>query len=264
MDRSLLDACALLLGPGARREGPAFLSTLDTAAVRRAWRSVAMATHPDAVRPGGRGAAADGRRFIEASRAYELLMAFLLSRAPGRSRAAARKPAPAAARPRADGPTPKKEADSRRKAGAGPLFYHGPLPRRPLRLAEYLYYSGRISWQSLVSSLVWQHAARPRFGELARELRSITGPELVRILGSRLKGEQTGETAKRLRLLSEEQVERILRLQRLRQKRIGRYFVEKESMPDRDLSAILVELNRHNARLGSGAAAGRRGGRRAG
>jgi hypothetical protein len=96
---------------------------------------------------------------------------------------------------------------------------------------------------------VWQRSVKPRFGELARELRSITGPELMKILASKLRGEQTGETARRLRLLTAAQVERILRLQRLRHKRIGRYFVEKESMPGDALSALLRELSRHNLRF---------------
>jgi hypothetical protein len=265
MDRSLMDACVVLLGPQARRGGQAFLQKLDVAVLRRAWRTLALATHPDAARrPGARGGTADGRRFIEASHAYELLMAWLLKGPAARHAAPPtprHRPAPAAGRAgestgakktaRPAGGRTGDSAGARKTArpAGGPLFYHGPLPRRGLRLAEYLYYSGRISWQSLISALVWQRAARPRFGELARELASITGPELMKILGSKLQSEQTGETARRLRLLTAAQVERILRLQRLRHKRIGRYFVEKESMPGAELSAILRELSRHNARF---------------
>jgi hypothetical protein len=258
MDRSLMDACLVLLGPQARRGGQAFLQKLDVAILRRAWRALAMATHPDAARrPGARGATADGRRFIEASRAYELLMAYLLrgrgARPAGASTAKAESGTTRRTRADAGGGTAggaKKSArPARARPASAPLFYHGPLPRRRLRLAEYLYYSGRISWQSLISALVWQRSVKPRFGELARELRSITGPELMKILASKLRGEQTGETARRLRLLTAAQVERILRLQRLRHKRIGRYFVEKESMPGDTLSALLRELSRHNLRF---------------
>jgi hypothetical protein len=70
----------------------------------------------------------------------------------------------------------------------------------------------------------------------------------MRILASKLRHEQTGETARRLRLLSAAEVVRILRLQRARHKPIGRYFVEKESMASPVLSGILQELFRHNAR----------------
>jgi hypothetical protein len=287
MDGKIMDACAVLLGPQARRGGQAFLAQLDVAALRRAYRVLALATHPDAARrSGARPGSADGRRFIEASGAYELLMAYLLGRgrspAPGPSRARrptageSRRASPGAGEQRAKstsekpGAGPKAGAGEQRakasgekpgagqktagadsargKSAGGPLFYHGPLPRRPLRLAEFLYFTGRISWQSLISALVWQRAARPRFGELARELRSITAADLAKILASKLRHEQTGETARRLRLLSEAEVERILRLQRVRHKPIGRYFVEKESMERDELAGILRSLYRHNAR----------------
>ena len=112
------------------------------------------------------------------------------------------------------------------------------VPRRRLRLAEFLYYTGRVSWQSLINAVVWQRKAQPRFGELARELRSISSQDLARLLSSRLRHEQMGETAQRLRLLSAAEVERILRLQRARKRPIGRYFLEKESMT----SATLVSF----------------------
>ncbi len=240
---------------------------LDVAVVRRAWRKMAVRTHPDALRRGGRGSP-DGRQFVEASRAYELLMRYLLAR-PVPPRTARR---PAADRPERRPPErrpPERPAQERRsserrgperrsekhseKRGtekAGPLFYRGAVPRRRLRLAEYLYYSGRVSWQSLISALVWQRASQPRFGELARELRSISSADLSRILGSRLRQEYTGETAQRLQLLTAAQVERILRLQRARRRLIGRYFVENERMSSAALTSILFELYRHNARWG--------------
>lgn len=237
-----MDACALLLGIPPRRVSAAFIQQLDAAAVRRAWRRVAVSSHPDAV---GRqvGGPQDGELFVEASRAYEQLMGHLLSR-PVQPRPARR----GAAEKRA----PEKRGPEKPAAGkrAAPLFYRGSVPRRRLRLAEYLYYSGRVSWQSLVSALVWQRASQPRFGQLARELRSISAPDLAKILGSRLRQEHTGETAQRLRLLTAAQVERILRLQRARRRLIGRYFVEKERMSSTALTSILFELYRHNARWG--------------
>jgi hypothetical protein len=216
----------------------AFLERLDVAVVRRAWRRIAVASHPDAVRRGGgRAAKRDGSLFIEASQAYELLMGHLL-----------RKPAaPGSPRRTAD---PARWRPPAKPAGGPALFYHGPVPRRRLRLAEFLYYTGRVSWQSLIAAIVWQRAAQPRFGELARELRSISGQDLERILGSRLRHEHTGETARRLKLLTTDQVERILRLQRARRRPIGRYFVVKESMTAAQLTTLLRELHRHNARWG--------------
>jgi len=294
MDLHLIDACATLLGPQARKAGQTFLHQLDISVIRQAYRRLAVASHPDAAARSG--AKPDGKRFIEASHAYELLMGYLLKRPrPAPAATARAKPRPAPAKPRpaqpkpqarpqpkpgAERPSAKKHAGAEKKstgdktasgagsargAGAGPgtgsargagsgasarapLYYHGPVPRRPLRLAEFLYYSGRVSWQSLIASIVWQRSAKPKFGELARELHAINGRDLVTILRAKRYREQTGETARRLRLLSADQVNRILRLQRARHKPIGRYFVEKERMPTAELARILWELFRHNAR----------------
>ncbi len=215
-------------------------------------------THPDtAARAGAAPGSVDGKRFIEASRAYELLMGYLLAQGAGVRAASARthtpkpRPAPAAARPTAEKATKgpgRASTGSSARTESSPLHYHGALPRRRLRLAEFLYYSGRVSWQSLISSIVWQRSARPKFGELAKELRAITRQDLTKILGSKRRHEQTGETARRLRLMTAEEVAKILRLQRARHKPIGRYFVEKERMPRAELTTILRELFRHNAR----------------
>ena len=231
----------------------AFVQSLDVATVRRAWRTLAVSSHPDAARRSGKPGAQDGRRFIEASRAYELVMGYLLSRPvthPAGTRTARAHTAHTPPRGTAEKREKKAASEKRGAAAAGALYYRGPVPRRRLRLAEFLYYSGRVSWQSLISAVVWQRKVQPRFGELARELRSISSQDLVRILGSRLRHEQTGETAQRLQLLTAAQVERILRLQRARRRLIGRYFMEQESMTSAMLGTLLHELYRHNARWG--------------
>jgi hypothetical protein len=265
---ALIEAGILLFGAPARAQGLSFLASLEPAAVRRAYRILAVASHPDTARRAGARGAADGRRFIEASKAYELLMGWLLVQrgAPRLPRAARTRPAPSAhpaasakKRPRpAEAPHAGRSEKKRPRAGAetggttGPLFYRGAIPRRPLRLAEYLYYSGRVSWQSMIKAIVWQRSIQPKFGEIARELSRISAEDLWKILGSKLRHEQTGEAAQRLRILSAAEVERVLRLQRLRHRRIGAYFVEEERMSGASLTQLLRELYRHNARWGKG------------
>ena len=255
LDARLIDAGILLFGAHARTGGMAFLAGLDPAVVRRAYRALAVASHPDALRrsAAARGAP-DGRRFIEASKAYELLMGWLLTtaRAP-RAPAHPSGPSPSARRrPGGEGHAREEKkarpASSQGASTKAPLFYRGALPRRSLRLAEYLYYSGRVSWQSMIKAIVWQRSVQPKFGEIARELSRISAEDLWKILGSKLRHEQTGQAAQRLRILSAAEVERILRLQRLRHRRIGAYFVEEERMSGASLTQLLRELSRHNAR----------------
>jgi hypothetical protein len=308
METRLLDACAVLLGPQVKVRDPAYLDHLDVAVVRRAYRVLAVASHPDAARrAGSRQGSADGKRFIEASHAYELLMKYLLNRTSSSPSPRAARPRPASSRgsasekrtgqdKRATGekrggerrgagearagqtrrPGSEKRSSSEKRsagekkatgekkstggkkaagaAGASPrateLFFHGQVPRRRLRLAEFLYYSGRVSWQSLINAIVWQRMVKPKFGELARELREISSQDLAKILVSKLRGEQTGETALRLRLLTAREVQRILILQRARHRPIGRYFVEKGGLSADELNLIIREMHRHNVLYG--------------
>jgi hypothetical protein len=263
MNSHLNEAYATLLGGPVRRGGQIPLHLLDVSVIRRAYRRLAVTTHPDAAaRAGAKPGSVDGKRFIEASRAYELLMGYLLAQGVGARvttaspHTARPRPSPASGRSTGEktskGPGPTGSGGKARTESS-PLHYHGILPRRRLRLAEFLYYSGRVSWQSLISAIVWQRSVRPKFGELAREMRVITRQELTRILGSKRRHEQTGETARRLRILTSDEVAQILRLQRARHKPIGRYFVEKERMPRVELTSILRELFRHNARYGKDA-----------
>ena len=242
------------------------LRQLTVATVRAAFRRLALRTHPD--RASG---PADGALFIEASRAYELLMTFLLARrrpeeirrqgayqgqasSPGarpRPRASTQGPFTAGQRSSAAGARPHAGGahGARARAERGrEVFYHGPLPRRRLRLAEFLYYSGSISWQSLISSLVWQRSGRPKFGEIARQLQLVSASDMTRVLLARVRHEPTGVAASRLRLITVEDVRRVLRIQRARQRPIGRYFVENERLSDAELTRLLHELFRHNAR----------------
>jgi hypothetical protein len=266
MDQLLMDACAVLFGTQAGKAGPALLGRLSAAEVKRAFRRLALSTHPDTA-SGLASGPAGASRFIEALRAYELLASFLRGR--GGRPAPSRPPAGAAARasgPRANPKGPAGPSGSRAKAGAagasaaggaeggftrrraGGLYYRGPVPERRLRFAEYLYYSGLISWETLIEAIVWQRRGRLRFGEIAREFRWISREEIARVLRSRRHAEPMGQAAVRLRLLSDDEVAAILRRQRARQKPIGRYFVATEKMTPEELARRLFELLRHNAR----------------
>jgi hypothetical protein len=231
MDRAISDACALLLGPQARAAGDRLLNSLSAEEVKRAFRRVALVTHPDTA-PADEGVA--GSRFVEALWAYELLTDFLRRRSSG----AGVRPAPAAARP----------ASPRPAAGTGQLYHRGPLPRRRLRFAEFLYYSGCVSWRSVVDSMVWQRVGRPKFGEIARQFHVLTAEDLLAVLRAKSPCEPTGQAASRLHLLSAEEVAAVLRRQRAIQKPIGNYFLEKQQMSRDQLVRSLISLYRHNGR----------------
>jgi hypothetical protein len=132
------------LGAGVRRDE-----------LRRAFRRRALELHPDRAAALGREPDDLTDEFRALCTAFELLDAL----------AAASQGAPAA-----DGTPPR--APRRREGG---------LPPRPLRFAEYLYYSGRISWSDLAEAIAWQRRAGRRIGHwfvergliLAGEVRGV-------------------------------------------------------------------------------------------
>ncbi len=301
MSKTLLDACEILLGPQAKKDAQALLHRLNATVIKRAFRRLALLTHPD-VTPDSATAAgpAGASRFIEAFWAYEQLLEFLQTRreatrpAPARRRSwrsagssAGRRPprdarrssrsrAQTTSRQRSDGRvhTASKGHGSggrggirnkRRKGAASfsaqsagrtkdkgnkreELYYRGPLPRRSLRFAEFLYYSGAISWRSLIGAILWQRLGRPRFGEIAFEVQAISGEQLHHLLQSKRRDECIGQTASRMRLLTAEAVEEILRSQRARQRLIGMYFIETQQMTHQELAKLLMAFFRHNVR----------------
>jgi len=123
------------------------------------------------------------------------------------------------------------------------------LPLRRLRFSEYLYFSGLISWQSLIASIVWQRQGRPKFGEIARGFRVLTLEEVLQVLRCKTGLEPTGAAASRLQLLTPQEVTAVLRHQRSLQKPIGRYFLERERMSREELSRLIQQLFRRNSQF---------------
>jgi hypothetical protein len=127
------------------------------------------------------------------------------------------------------------------------------LPRRRLRLAEFLYYTGRVPWSALVDAIAWQRAERPPLGRIAVALGYLTDREVDALLARRRAegalGVPFGEYAVRAGHLTSFQRLAALGRQAALHRPIGRYFVEHGFVDPEDLDAIRVRLGRHNARF---------------
>jgi hypothetical protein len=130
-------------------------------------------------------------------------------------------------------------------AGAG-------LPPRRLRLAEFLYYSGRVGWQDFVAAIAWQRGQRPAVGRIAVDFGFLDRWEVAEILERRrLEGtgrEPFGEFAVRRGYLTPFQLLVMLGQQLRLQQPIGRFFVERGLVSDADLDRARAVIFRHNAR----------------
>ncbi|TAN43955.1 MAG: hypothetical protein EPN22_08675 [Nitrospirae bacterium] len=234
-DNSIFDSCRILFGHEADISN-AFLCYLQPSGVKAAFRQKALLTHPD------RHIMFDEQtrkkytdEFIEADRAYKLLIGYLKKR---------------------DNATLKKSAtefgtrpsNSARDYGK---YYSGPLPSRRLLWGEFLYFSGRITWLSLIEAIVWQRKQRPRFGEIAKRWGYLCDRKAALILAKKRPYEKIGETAVRVGLLNLYQVNAVLFYQKLKQEKIGGYFIKKGCLTEADVNALFEEFKRHNGNMGS-------------
>ncbi len=129
------------------------------------------------------------------------------------------------------------------------------MPQGQLRFAEFLYYSGRISWQALVESIAWQRRQRPSIGRIAVGWGHLTEDDVREVLESRRRdgahGIPFGEHALRRGMLTPFQLLALLGRQRRMQRRIGEFFVERGDIGPGEIAAIRLAVMRHNARCRS-------------
>lgn len=216
--------------------GPAFVPPGDPAAedwrrrVREAWRRQALESHPDRAAALGRDEEELAGEFQALSEAYRVLC-------PSQP-AAPRAPAPPSpARP------PRPPVDH---------VHRGTLPRRRLLFAEYLYYSGRVSWRNLVEAVAWQRRQRPPIGRLAVACGQLSEAQVREVLAARRRGRDPapfGEWARDLGLLTRGQLLALLGRQRRQQRRIGEFFIEAGLLDAGEIPALELRLAGHNARF---------------
>ena len=121
-DEKISEACTILFGEDFSVD-KATIDYLQISGIKHAFRERVKEFHPDtSVLP----APEAGSNFLKLKDAYD----FLVSVKKGESSS-----------------EPVRSNDS----------YRGrTLPRRKLRLGEYLFYSGKIDWQELIAAITWQ------------------------------------------------------------------------------------------------------------
>jgi hypothetical protein len=126
-------------------------------------------------------------------------------------------------------------------------FYSGIMPKRHLLFGEFLYYSGAVSWNAFIKSIMWQRMQRPQFGKIAKRWYYLSEEEIREIVSRRKFCEPMGETAVRINLLSKFQVGSILFHQRFLQRPIGEYFVKQGHLKKYRINYLHEKLKKHNS-----------------
>ncbi len=251
----VIAAGRVLFGPAFRADGQGWRADLKTTYRRRA-----LETHPDRARSVGRTEGDLAREFRRVAEAYRVLSQLAAGPVPTPDHPSrASRPASARRRNAPDRPAPA-EAPASRTAAPGEAPGHRvrysvhpeSLPRRKLRLAEYLYYSGRVPWTAFVEAIAWQRRQRPALGRIAVEWGFLDPEDVSRIMEERRRREAHtvpfGEFAVRLGYLTSFQLLALLGRQLRLQRRIGEFFVENGFLEARDLDEIRLRLSRHTAR----------------
>lgn len=231
-ETELLAACRILFGPGVRLSRE-FLHYLQPCGAKAAFRKKAKETHPDlgcGCDPEERSRRAEN--FRELKSANDLICAFLQQR----------KELPQ--------PAPPRSAPSGRpgRSYTTESFFRGRVPPRPLEFGRYLYYRGVIPYPALIEAIAWQRGQRPALGTIARRWGWLGEGDIQQILRQPGVPDRFGCTAVSLGLLKPFQVQTLLFYQRSQQKRIGRFFIERNFLSETQLSQLLADCQAHNSR----------------
>jgi len=213
---------------------------LDAVRLRKAYRRMAILTHPDTRRQKG------GPDFRRVREAFDELTRYVGQIEVSRVRRGTRQPPPRTHA--ASAPQPP------RARAVEPVIWYwkGKIPSRPLLMGEFLFYSGLIPWNLLIKAIVEQKRSRPNLGQLACRLGLLTPERLSAALRKRRQGEKLGGALVRLAVLDRPTVDRLLVEQRLLQRPLGWHIVQMGCLPMSEIPAFLGRLWRHNAAARTG------------
>jgi hypothetical protein len=246
----LCEACRVLF-PNAHVHHE-FLHQLRLQTVKKSFRELAKRHHPDA-HAEHIDTPLDAGMFRKANQAYQLLCSYIRERDVNPvNKPPIRKPeAQQDTRPKPQPQTTEKVFRRRPrhvKLARNPddVYYDGPLPTFRLKLGLFLYYKGYVPYSAVVKALIWQRDMRPPIGDLAVAWGWLEPPFVSIIRSATELTGSFGEKAVELGLLTRSQVGVLLLHQRLMQAHIGRYFVSKGYLTERELSKYIEEHVRFN------------------
>ena len=238
----LLAAYELILAP-PNKPDPESMRRLQLPTLKTAFRKKALETHPDRSEATGKRASELNRQFIQINTAYQTLRtAIQKNQFPAAKQQDTFKDRHniSSCRPHA----PKTGSE---------LRYRGALPKRVLLTGQFLYYSGIISWQTLIRAVCWQRQQRPRIGEIARQWGILSTYDINNILIERAwergYNYKFADYAMHKGYITPFEHMALLGKQHRLQRPIGEYFIGKKILSPQDLNHILHKLTLHNRNM---------------
>jgi len=214
----------------------AVLDQIRPVDLKQVFRKRALESHPDRARVLGKCSEELAGEFRSVAAAYDILKRHVGARSRSLPQSRCAQAAP---------PAKTRSAHAARPTATDHKWAQG-LPKRHLRIGQYLYYSGKISWRVLIQALVWQGQQRPCFGRLAEGWGYVSSEDIRNILTHRRLGEAIGEAAVRLGLLTQYQRDAVVGMQKRMQRRLGDYFVESGFLSQKEMDEIVRKHRQHN------------------
>ena len=237
-ESSLLDACRTLFGDQVNLNRD-FLFYLQPSGVKVAYRTQAKLNHPDLFNDSPHQVRLQQtERFRQIHDAYHLIKGFLDQRH-RRDFVPPRPQTPRHSGPRR--PAARYARDSHRPGR--------PIPTIPLEFGMFCYYLGKISYKDLIEALIWQRRQRPMMGAIAVRWGWLTDAQVAHISKHRGASLRFGSKSVELGLLSQLQVDALVRHQRSLQQKIGQYFVDKRLISKQEADQLAVRLQAHNRQV---------------
>ncbi|MDY6822901.1 MAG: DnaJ domain-containing protein [Thermodesulfobacteriota bacterium] len=273
----IINACRVLFSRSTHIDSY-FLNAIAANDLKNAFRKRVMETHPDRAMALGRDRDALSRMFREVVSAYDVLKDAVKNPvstgtgfpAAGAATDARRRP-PNQPRQKASGQrTSNQRASNQRTAGQktcneaqgnGPQgfrqhatgrrdhHFKGIFPNRELKIGEFLYYAGHISWQTLIEAIIWQRQQRPRVGEIAIGWKILTQEEVIHIISQKSFTQKFCEYALDHGYFTPFQHLAVISRQKQLQPRFGEHFVHTGLFTAEHLETIARNLQQHNARM---------------
>lgn len=233
----LANACFLIYGPLFHFSDET-LEYLKPSGIKSAYREKAKILHPDSSSLKNKSKQELSVLFNELNNAYKFLLEYLKVRTKFKNNIC-------------DKLNLIEDINNISYKNKKDFFYSGQMPKRKLRLGEYLYYSKKISWKTLINAIVTQYKTRPKIGDLCLKLNFLDITEINKITKNINIHEKFGETAKRLGLLNDHQILATLGFQKQYNRYFGTYFIENNIFTSNELELYNQECKKYNRNFNS-------------
>lgn len=263
----LFEACETIFGPEVN-VSIEFLEYLQPIGIKTAYRKRALETHPDRAKVLGSFARDLNTEFIDVRQAYEKLLLFVETnngtivstssfndfqkrQAPSYQSEEQSSYTSSYQNTRQHKGRQKKNPHdqkytSKKHKSHSDHFYTGSFPKGSLMIGQFLYYSGLISWRTLIEAICWQWRQRPPIGQIAIAWGLISFQDVIRILTLRTLNEKFGECALRTGYISNFELLALVGKQRKLQRPLGEYFITSGILSATDIMNMASKQQLHN------------------